>query len=227
MRRCKFSYFAAISLVLMACSPKSAPVAEKADAPVEAAKDEEPKPPTVANDAVAQNAAGVNTKDVMEKSAQLAEWFRAKQWDKIRDVASPEFRAMLTDDLFGRDWDASFAQACDFERIVYRLPFKQDDRLVIQVLAKHNNGAVEHNFAWDNSGHLAKMVVTYKDASKSCPEDCRSDVAAAFDGFITGNYALFTNHATEDLRQVLTEEAFGMARVQIQALAGDIGLGYR
>ncbi len=221
MRKCVSSCFAAISLVLMACSPKPAPVTEKADVPVETAKEDEPQPPTVANDAAAQNAAGLNTKDVMDKSAQAAEWFRTKQWDKIREAASTDFRAALTDDQFGRDWDASVAKAGEFERNVYRLPFKQD-HFVVQVLAKHSNGAVEHNYVWDDAGHLVKMSVTYKDALKSCPEDCRADVAAAFEGFMTGDYALFAKNATEVLRQELSEEAFGVARAQIQALAGDI-----
>ena len=227
MRRMVYVTLASMSLAMSACSPKSAPQAEQSDAakPAESAvandagdaakpADDAVKPVQAANKSV-------NALDAMDKSAQVAEWFRTKQWDKIRNAFIPKLQGMVRDQDLESAWNTSFSQVGEFERIVYRLPYWDGLALEVRMITKHKDGYLKHSYFWFPGVELGGFNLDKIDAPTKCPEDCVTEVAVAVEGFVTGNYAQFAANATDEFRKQLPENVIQEARNQILDLAGD------
>ena len=248
MRKSVFGILTAVALSLPACGPK-APVADQAQ-PAQAAQNDAAKPADAAandaakpTDAAAQNDAAkpadaaaandaakpantankaVNALEALDKSTQAVEWFRAKQWDAIRGVFIPKFRGLVTDEILEKTWGEAFTKVGDFERIVYRMPLHDDLAMHVQMLAKHTDGYLKYDCFWFPGNELGGFNVNVTDAPDACPSDCKADVAAVVEGFVTGNYAQFAANASDEFRKQLPESAILAARGQIRDLAGDI-----
>ena len=242
MRRMVYVTLASMSLAMSACSPKSAPQVEQSDAakPAEpaAANDAgdaaKPAEPAAANDGgdaakpaddavkpVQAANKSVNALDAMDKSAQVAEWFRTKQWDKIRNAFIPKLQGMVRDQDLESAWNTSFSQVGEFERIVYRLPYWDGLALEVRMITKHKDGYLKHSYFWFPGVELGGFNLDKIDAPTKCPEDCATEVAVAVEGFVTGNYAQFAANATDEFRKQLPENVIQEARNQILDLAGD------
>lgn len=243
MRRMVYVTLASMSLAMSACSPKSAPQAEQSDAakPAESAAANDggdaakPAESAVANDAgdaakpaddavkpVQAANKSVNALDAMDKSAQVAEWFRTKQWDKIRNAFIPKLQGMVRDQDLESAWNTSFSQVGEFERIVYRLPYWDGLALEVRMITKHKDGYLKHSYFWFPGVELGGFNLDKIDAPTKCPEDCATEVAVAVEGFVTGNYAQFAANATDEFRKQLPENVIQEARNQILDLAGEL-----